>query len=182
MEPFKIVKDNKPSLRKKSVDVALPMNQEDEDTILKMFKYLTLSQDEEYRKKYPNVKEGVGLAAPQIGINKNMLVVHFFYQEKEISHALVNPKIISTSAKKCYLSRGEGCLSVAKQHEGYVMRHYKIKVKAYDALKKKNVEIVAIGMEAIVLQHEIDHLFGILYYDHINPMNPMYIPEDAIEI
>lgn len=181
MKPLKIVKDNNPLLRKVSQEVALPLSSEDRSTILNMLNYLKLTQDEEYRNEYPKVREGVGLAAPQIGILKKMLVIHFTDGDgREITHALVNPKIISTSVRKTYLQNGEGCLSVDNAHEGNVLRAYKIRVSAYDVLKNDNVEIVAEGFESVVLQHEIDHLSGILFYDHINPMNPKYAPDDAI--
>ncbi|MCQ2792390.1 MAG: peptide deformylase [Bacilli bacterium] len=182
METLKIIKDNNPLLRKKSVEVTMPLSKEDRDTLLKMLNYLKLSQDPEYLEKHPKVREGIGLAAPQIGLLKRMLVIYFKHDEEEITHVLVNPTIISNSARKCVLKSGEGCLSVDEPHEGVVYRDYKIKVKAYDALKEKDVTIVAAGIEAIVLQHEIDHLNGILYYDRINKMNPNFIPEGFVEI
>jgi len=182
MKELKIVKDNNSLLRLKSSDVTLPINKEDEETILSMMKYLKNSQDENYRSTHPNVREGIGLAAPQIGVLKKMLVIHFFREDEEVTRALVNPKIVSKSAKKCYLKSGEGCLSVDNPHEGFVFRDFKIKVEAYDAIKKQNVSITARGLEAIVLQHEIDHLYGILYYDHINKMNPLFAPEDFIQL
>ena len=55
----------------------------------------------------------------------------------------------------------------------YVNRSARIKVKAYDVLQDKEVIIEAEGYVAVVLQHEIDHFKGILYYDHINKKNPM---------
>ena len=182
MREFKIIKDKNPLIRKKSVDVSLPLSNEDKSLILNMYDFLKLTQDEEFIKKHPSIKEGVGLAAPQIGELKKMLVIYFKDGENEISHALVNPKIVSNSVKKCYLPNGEGCLSVDKKHEGYVMRDFKIVVEAYDAIKQKDVKIVARGMEAIILQHEIDHLYGILYYDRINKLNPNFIPLGAVEI
>ncbi|MCQ2753383.1 MAG: peptide deformylase [Bacilli bacterium] len=178
-----IVKDNNPSLRNKSVDVTLPISKEDEETITDMMEYLKNSQNENYRKTHPEVREGIGLAAPQIGINKKMIVVHLTNEDGvEISHALVNPKIVSTSAKQCYLKGGEGCLSVDETHDGYVFRHYAIRVEGYDALLKQNVSFKAQGLEAIVLQHEIDHLSGILYYDRINKLDPLSAPEDFIAL
>lgn len=183
MELLKIVKDNDSLLRKKSVDVSLPISKEDKDTILSMMNYLKLTQDDAFREKHKNIREGIGLAAPQIGVLKKMLVIHFYNQDdEEVSHALVNPKIISNSIRKCYLSHGEGCLSVDKNYDGHVFRDYKIKVVAYDAIKDKNVEITARGLEAVVLQHEIDHLYGILFYDRINKLNPDFIPENAVEL
>ena len=56
--------------------------------------------------------------------------------------------------------------------EGYVHRHFKIRIKAFDALQNKDVELVARGYDAIVLQHEYDHLNGLFYYDRINPQAP----------
>lgn len=182
METLKIIKDNNPLLRKKSVEVSLPLSKEDKDTLLNMLNYLKNSQDEKYRELHKEVREGIGLAAPQIGLLKRMLVVYFKREDEEITHVLVNPVIISNSARKCVLRNGEGCLSVDNPHEGVVFRDYKIKVKAFDALKNKEVTITALGLESIVLQHEIDHLSGILYYDRINKMNPNYIPEGFVEI
>ena len=74
--------------------------------------------------------------------------------------------------KKCALEAGEGCLSVDDPHPGLVHRSYKIKMEAYDALQDENIVIVARGFEAIVLQHEFDHLNGMFYYDHIDKANP----------
>ena len=106
------------------------------------------------------------------------------YDEKGVLHkyALVNPKIISTSVAKCYLSGGEGCLSVKEAHPGYVKRYLKIKMKAYDHISKQNVLLSLKGYVAIVLQHEYDHLFGVVYYDHINKNNPTDTSDGAVEI
>jgi peptide deformylase len=62
--------------------------------------------------------------------------------------------------------------------EGIVPRRAKIKVFAYDMLANKHIELVAENFLAINLQHEIDHLNGILYYDHINKENPFYTHPD----
>jgi peptide deformylase len=82
----------------------------------------------------------------------------------------------------CYLQSGEGCLSVDNDHKGYVYRPYKIRVKAYDFLTNKEIEIIARGYDAIVLQHEIDHLSGVLYYDHIDKKNPFKILDNSIAL
>ena len=178
---LKIIKDNVKSLREKSTPVELPLSQNYKDLLMEMLDYLKLSQDDEYAKKH-NIRSGVGLAAPQVGVNKKMLVVYYEFDKKIIQHVLVNPKIIASSIKMCYLNSGEGCLSVDNDHEGYVYRPNKVTIKAYDALKEKEVTIVARGYEAIVLQHEIDHLNGILYYDHIDTQNPFKKIENSIEI
>lgn len=170
-----IVKDNEPSLRQKSQPVETPLSPENQQLIDEMLKYLLLSQDENYRRKHPQCREGVGLAAPQVGHNVRMLVISYATGDEKnplVQYQLVNPRIIVNSVKKCFLSSGEGCLSVDEEHIGRVFRDYKIVVEAYEASKKSNVRITARGYDAIVLQHEIDHLNGVLFYDHIDKANP----------
>ncbi len=183
MKDFKIVKDNKKSLRERSVDISLPLSEEIISLGNDMLQYLILSQDDEYLKKHKNVRSGVGLAAPQIGKNINLLAIYFIDEnEKENKYVLVNPKIISESTKLCYLKNGEGCLSVDKEHPGYIYRPYKIKVKAFDLLNNNEVLLELKGYSAIVAQHEIDHLKGILFYDHINKLDPFKEEIGAIAI
>ena len=171
---FKIVKDSNPSLRQKCEEVN-EITPELIEFMNEMHDYLVASQDEEISKKY-DIRPGVGLAAPQVGRNIRALVVYFEDEvdgEKVIvDHRLINPKIILESVKEIYLSGREGCLSVDDVHEGYVYRHNKIQVKAFNAQTQKEEIITARGYEAIVLQHEIDHLNGILFVDHIDPKNP----------
>jgi len=172
---FKIVKDKIPSLRERCRLVENPNDPAILELINEMHDYLVLSQDEEYAQKH-HIREGVGLAAPQIGQNLRMLVVYYkdYVDDKEveIDHRLINPKIVSESVKKVALSAGEGCLSVDDAHPGYVYRPYKIIVKAFDAKEGKEVFITARGYESIVLQHELDHLDGVLFYDHISKKDP----------
>src|SRR5690625_4405046 len=106
-----IVRDGHPALSKKSVEISLPPSKEDLQTLDKMMNFIKNSQDEEVSEKY-NLRSGVGLAAPQIRINKKLIVIHFTYQDKLYSYQLINPKIISHSIEQAYLSGGEGCLSV----------------------------------------------------------------------
>lgn len=178
---LKIYDDSYYTLRQKAAPVALPLNVEDEALILAMLQHLKDSQNEEFAKAN-NLRAGVGLAAPQVGVLKRMLVVHFEVEDGQyVTHTLVNPRIVSNSVKKAYISTGEGCLSVNKDYPGRVYRANKITVEAFDVLKSQQVKIVAQGYEAIVIQHEIDHLNGILFYDHINPNNIAKYP-DAVEL
>lgn len=182
---FKIVKDNEPSIRKRCVEVD-PIDEATIDLVNKMKDYLVASQDEKLREKY-HMREGVGLAAPQIGKNIRALVVYYTFTSPDgietiIDHRLINPKIILESVKLCYLQNGEGCLSVDGEHEGYVYRRNKIQVKAYDVVQGKETIITAYGFEAIVLQHEIDHLNGILFYDHIDKKEPFKEIEGAVRL
>lgn len=168
---IKIIKDNNPKMRLKSEIVSLPLSSEDKETLDSMLNYLKLSQDEEYSQKH-NIRPGVGLAAIQIGLLKRMFVIYYSKGDEIIEYQLVNPKIIETSIKKVALSEGEGCLSVDNEHKGLVHRHYKIVMKAFDALQNKDIVITAKGYDAIVLQHEYDHLDGLFFYDRIDKTNP----------
>ena len=80
--------------------------------------------------------------------------------------------LISSSAKQAYLKYGEGCLSAETEHSGYVPRSLRVKVEGYDLLRDEKITIRAEGYLAIVLQHEIDHFSGIMFYDRINQMAP----------
>lgn len=175
---LKIVKDPAPSLRDRCKEVTLPLSEDHQELIDDMLHYLLLTQDEDYRKKHPEAREGVGLAAPQVGKQLRMLVISYpnYNENGEIDgkteYQLVNPRITTTSVRKAYIDSGEGCLSVDENHPGHVIRHFKITVEAYETKLKENVTIVARGYDAIVLQHEIDHLDGILYYDRIDKADP----------
>lgn len=171
MGKLKIVKDTNPIMRKRSLPVEMPLSTEDKETLDMMLNYLIKSQDDDYAKKH-NIRPGVGMAAIQIGLLKRMFVIYYQTDRGVVQYQLVNPVIIESSIRKCALSEGEGCLSVDKAHDGYVHRYYKIKLKAFDALQNKDIVITATGYDAIVLQHEYDHLNGILFYDHIDTANP----------
>jgi peptide deformylase len=168
---LKIVKDNNPIMRKKSQPVELPLSQEDKKTLDDMLEYLKLSQDEDYAKKH-NIRAGVGIAAIQIGLLKRMFCIYYETEEGIVQYQLVNPKIIEYSVRKCALKNGEGCLSVDQDHEGLSHRYYKIKMAAFDALRNEDIIITARGFDAVVLQHEYDHLDGLFYYDRIDNNNP----------
>lgn len=177
---IKIIKDTNPIMRKRSLPVSLPLSNEDRDILDSMLDHLKKSQDPEYSKKH-NIRPGVGLAAIQIGLLKRMFCVYIDMGDEIVQYQLVNPVIIESSLKKAALNGGEGCLSVPNEHKGYVHRHYKIKMKAFDALTNEEVVLTASGYLAIVLQHEYDHLDGKFYYDHIDIKNPMLIlPNEEI--
>ena len=171
---LKIVKDSNPIMKKKSLPVELPLSQEDKKTLDDMLEYLKLSQDEDYSARH-NIRAGIGMAAIQIGLLKRMFVVYYEKEDETVQYQLVNPKIIEYSVRKCALKDGEGCLSVDGEHPGYSHRYYKIKMQAYDALNKKDIVITARGFDAIVLQHEYDHLDGLFFYDRIDKNNPYQV-------
>lgn len=108
--------------------------------------------------------DGVGLAAPQVGVLKRILVYDVDYVEDEKNknpHVVINPVI--TKASKKMATAEEGCLSYPDIF-GYVDRPEKITVKAFDE-NLKPITINAKELEAVVLQHEMDHLDGIVFLD-----------------
>ena len=168
---LKIIKDSNPKMRQKSLPVELPLNKEDKELLDNMLDYLRKSHDEEYARKH-NLRTGVGLAAIQVGALKRMFVIHIENEDEIIEYQLVNPKIIESSVKYCALENGEGCLSVDAEYHGLSHRHYKIKMKAYNALTDEDIILEVKGYLAIVLQHEYDHLDGIFFYDRIDKKSP----------
>ena len=102
---------------------------------------------------------GIGIAAPQVGINKNVFWVQRFDKEGEPFEFYINPKIIWRSA---LLRKGmEGCLSIP-DISGEVLRNYTIQLTYYDKEGEFHEEMVE-GFTAVVFQHEYDHLNGILF-------------------
>ena len=166
-----IIKEGNEILRTESEDVKLPLSNEDKATLLDMLGYLFNSQNDAKAKEL-GLRPGVGLAAPQIGINKKMFTILANDLEgKSWLLAVINPKIIKKSKEIVYLPGGEGCLSVDRETCGITPRYEKITVEA-DLYNVKNGKVEHKKFElndyiAIVFQHEYDHLFGTLYVDTI---------------
>lgn len=176
-----IIRDGHPTLRKVAEEVTLPPSEEDKQILSSLLEYLINSQNPEVAEKY-GLRAGIGLAAPQINVSKRMIAVHLKDDKGElISCALFNPKIISHSVEKSYLVSGEGCLSVDRAIEGYVPTYARITVKGVN-LEGKEVKLRLKGLPAICFQHEIDHLNGIMFYDHIDKKHPLKPIEGAIAI
>ena len=91
--------------------------------------------------------------------------------ETMYEYGLINPKIVSHSEEKIALSTGEGCLSVDREVEGYVPRSARITVEGYN-INGEKIRLRLREFLAIVFQHEIDHLDGIMFYDHIDKSSP----------
>lgn len=176
-----IVREGHPALREKTEEVPVPPSEEDIQLLRDMLTFIKNSQDEDTANEY-NLRPGVGLAAPQLGINKRMCAVHFEdLKGKQYSYGLINPKVVSHSVEQAYLSTGEGCLSVDRDVEGYVPRNARITVKAI-GMDGEPLKLRLRDYAAIVVQHEIDHLNGVMFYDHINQNNPFAIPEKSKSI
>ncbi|MDR2568095.1 MAG: peptide deformylase [Mycoplasmataceae bacterium] len=174
--------DNEPILRETLEDISFPVSQKEQELIDEMVAYIDSSYDGTYRAK--KIVPGVAIAANQVGLNKKVVYIHTRDLEgREYKFLWGNPKIIFKSETITYLSGGEGCLSVKEHHEGNVKRHYVVIVEANDMLNGNKLEKVELeGFLAIVAQHEIDHLSGVLYYDRINKEDPMYAEKEWIKI
>ncbi|MBU5671620.1 peptide deformylase [Paenibacillus brevis] len=175
-----IIREGDPILRTVTEPVSIPPTEEDRGEMAAMMQFLKNSQDPELSKKY-KLRPGVGLSANQIGLNKRMFAALLSDDEgNDREVALFNPKIISHSAAMTYLPESEGCLSVDRAIQGFVPRYEKVQIKAYDA-EGKELKLRFKGYDAIVMQHEIDHLNGIMFYDRINKEHPFKLP-DGVQI
>ncbi len=105
--------------------------------------------------------DGVGLAAPQVGLLKSLFVCHVNGDQPRV---FINPQIIGTSQEM--LPYEEGCLSIPGVY-GDVIRPASITVQAINE-RGRPFKVDAEGMLARVIQHEMDHLKGVLFIDHLD--------------
>ena len=120
---------------------------------------------------------GLGLAANQVGVLQRVVVIELPYDEEDLQsgklYALINPEIVQASDE--LVSIEEGCLSIP-YYFGAVTRPDVVVVKARDR-KWREVKIKATGMLARAVQHEIDHLNGVLFIDRMESMDKLrYVP------
>lgn len=154
----KILRAGDPLLRKKSEEI--PLTEIRSKEIKKLIRDMFDTMDD---------ADGLGLAAPQIGVLKQLVVVGFDRSERYPDavamerNILINPQIEPLESK----SEGswEGCLSVPGMR-GYVERPRRIRMKWYDENEEFHDEIIE-GYDAVVYQHECDHLAGVLYVDRL---------------
>ena len=183
-----IIREGNPTLRAVAEDVTFPLS--DQEIILgeKMMQFLHHSQDPVMAEKL-GLRGGVGLAAPQLDISKRIIAVLVPNPEdadgnppKEaysLQEVMYNPKVVAHSVQDAALGDGEGCLSVDRNVPGYVVRHARVTVE-YFTKDGENKRIKLKGYNSIVVQHEIDHTNGIMFYDRINPNNPFEIKEGLL--
>jgi len=168
-----ILDEKEKLLRVVSKDVEFPLDKETKNLIKSIIKYLTYSQIEEYEKKY-NLRPGMGLAFPQLGISKRIIVIVDEYKEGCFdNYVVINPVIVSNSAEMIAADAGEGCLSVNREVEGHVPRYARVTIEGYDE-SGNMIRIRAREELSIAFQHEIDHLNGIIFYDRIDKNKPFY--------
>jgi len=109
---------------------------------------------------------GIGLAAPQVGVGLRVAVVDLMPDNTRAPVVLINPEIIRVSED--WATREEGCLSLPGQYAD-VSRPARVAVRYQDQEGAKH-DIEADGLLAACLQHEIDHLDGVLFVDHISAL------------
>lgn len=176
-----IIREGHPTLRNRAEEVKFPLSEEDRKLGEDLLEYVINSQDDELAEKY-DLRPGVGIAAPQVNQAKRIFALHFDESSGEnLSMIAVNPKIVSHSVEKAYLAAGEGCLSVDRAIPGYVPRYARITIKALN-LDGEEIKMRLKGLPAIAFQHELDHLNGIMFFDHIDSKNPFAEIENAIAI
>lgn len=173
-----IVREGHPSLRIKAEDVQFPLSKEDAKLARDLLDYVVNSQDADMINKY-DLRPGIGIAAPQVNVSKRMFALHIESETEPISFVAINPKIVSHSVEKTYLTAGEGCLSVDRVIEGYVPRYARITVKGFHP-DGSEFKMRLKGLPAIAFQHELDHLNGIMFFDRIDKTDPFANIPDAI--
>jgi peptide deformylase len=119
--------------------------------------------------------DGVGLAAPQVGVP--LQVVVFQLPDDEDVTVLINPEIVKGSEKSEMMD--EGCLSLPG-YRGEVKRLTSVTVKGRNR-QGKMIRIKGEGLLAQVLQHEIDHINGVVFVDHLESPDKLYKTEDEEE-
>ena len=109
--------------------------------------------------------------------------------EKLYRLLLINPKIISHTVQKIYIPGGEGCLSVDREVEGLTPRHKKVRIRAHqfnpETEEVREIELRVGGYVGVVLQHEIDHLNGVLFtekvFETLPDAEPVVFPEPELD-
>ena len=117
--------------------------------------------------------KGVGLAAPQVGVSLRVVVLQMPGEEPV---AVINPEIVKRAGER---EVTEGCLSIPG-YAGDIKRSVSVTVKGRDR-QGKTIRIKATGLMAQVLEHELDHLNGILYIDHIEGQDKLHKIETETE-
>ena len=109
---------------------------------------------------------GIGLAAPQVGVGLRFAVVDLMQDEKSSPIVLINPEVMARSQEEA--TREEGCLSLPGQYAD-VTRPARVTIRYMD-IEGARRQIDAEGLLAACMQHEIDHLDGVLFVDHISAL------------
>ncbi len=121
-------------------------------------------------------EEGIGLAATQVDVHKRIITIDV-EGTKENQLVLINPEILESEGEA---GIEEGCLSLPGMR-GFVPRKEKVTVKALD-FEGKEFTLNADGLLAICIQHEMDHLNGIVFADHLSPLKRNRMKEKLVKL
>jgi peptide deformylase len=150
-----ILSENHPLLHQKSLAVPIPLLEADQRLMNELRDFISFTP--------MGNRNCCGIAAPQLGIPKRIIAINL---QDESGHwhcfALANPEIIYRSPRLSHYPGGEGCLSVESRHHGLVFRPETVTIRGYTS-NGRLVQGQFSGKMAMVLQHEIDHLDGILF-------------------
>ena len=130
------------------------------------------ADDDQVRALVPRMFEtmyaapGIGLAAPQVGVGLRVVVVDLMADDERKPMTLINPQIAAVSEE--WATREEGCLSVPNQYAD-VSRPARVTIRFHD-LQGARQQVEADGLLAACLQHEVDHLDGVLFVDHLSAL------------
>lgn len=153
---MEIIKYPNEILKKPCELVKTPLSEEDRNILTEMYRLLK------------ETKSGVGLAAPQVGITKALIVVRIKDEKgKLFSLKLANPRILKVGTAKYKVPGGEICLSEPDIKAVEVERHKVILLTGYDDITGKYISMKLKNFVAAVIQHEFDHLNGILLHDYM---------------
>ena len=142
-------------LRKSALPVSEKMLHSQDYAMLRERMLLTVQNPE---------AEGVGIAAPQVGLHRAIVAVQRFDKEGEPFEFFINPEIVERMGEKA--AGGEGCLSVPELY-GNVSRWQEIVLRYRDEQFVEHTERIE-GFTAVIFQHEIDHLAGRLFIDYLS--------------
>ena len=142
-------------LRKESLPVSEQMLRSEEYALLRERMLQTVQNPD---------AEGVGIAAPQVGVRRNIIAVQRFDKEGEPFEFYLNPEIVERIGEKA--DGGEGCLSVPELY-GNVSRWQEIVLRYRDEQWVEHTERIE-GFTAVIFQHEVDHLSGRLFIDYLS--------------
>lgn len=155
------------------------------DPRLKNKSQVVKSFDKNLQEKVNNMFEalygsgnGIGLAAPQVGIFERIVIIDLKENNKLNPRVFINPRIIKKSDKK--IINEEGCLSVP-EYFAEVERSEEIELEWYSVKGEKN-KLTASGLLSICLQHEIDHLEGVLFIDYLSKIKKKMALEKLIKL
>lgn len=121
-------------------------------------------------------EEGIGLAATQVDIHRRIITIDI-EGTKENQYVLINPEILESCGET---GIEEGCLSLPGMR-GFVPRKEKVRIKALD-INGEEFELEADGLLAICIQHEIDHLNGIVFADYLSPLKRQRMKDKLVKL